>query len=283
MSELNKAVTWGFGLGCGCLLLLLFLFFGFMIFGAIIAPRVIDPPPVKPAVQQDRVDLKKESSAAPIKPREEVERMREEQPKTTQDETKAPEAPARSEAQSITREFVIICEDDPASLYEAIDSEKALLKIPAKTKLEVKSKRDVRQGRIIVTWFEVCYKDKTGWVSQYHTTGDLIKEIASGGESSTPMPGQDDVRVGTFTKEAKKTFQEWVLQNMAVTHFEYPQGSDSSIWVRLKPDLYKTKEGAETAAVGIARAYKLQTGYEGLVIVTVWHHSKDEIFAKGNL
>ncbi len=148
MSDLNKAVTWGFGLGCGCLLLLLFLFFGFMIFGAIIAPRVIDPQPVKPAVQQDRdrVDLKKESSADPIKPREEVERKREEQPKTTQDETKAPEAPARNEAQSAVKEFACIEKGVTSNLREAPNGTKTLAKIPPETRLEIISKREVRSG-----------------------------------------------------------------------------------------------------------------------------------------
>ena len=36
-----------------------------------------------------------------------------------------------------------------------------------------------------------------------------------------------------------------------------PQGSDSSIWVRFAPELYETKDSAETAAVRLARDLSL--------------------------
>ena len=73
------------------------------------------------------------------------------------------------------------------------------------------------------------------------------------------------------------------MKNTAVTYLEYPEDSDWQIWVRLTPDKYTTKDNVESIALQLARAYKMQTGFDKLVIVTVWHPNKAEIFAKGRL
>jgi len=85
------------------------------------------------------------------------------------------------------------------------------------------------------------------------------------------------------SSEAKEKFEAWALNNSAVTYLEYPEDSDWQIWVRLTPDKYTTKKNAEQIALFLARAYRLQTGFEGLVIVTIWDPEKSKVFAKGRL
>lgn len=53
------------------------------------------------------------------------------------------------------REFVFIDKATPAPLREAPDGTRSLGKIPAGTKIEIKSKKDIRSGMIVVTWYEV--------------------------------------------------------------------------------------------------------------------------------
>jgi hypothetical protein len=81
----------------------------------------------------------------------------------------------------------------------------------------------------------------------------------------------------------KEKFKKWALQNASVTYLEYPDNSDWQIWVKLKPEKYTTKENIEKIALSLARGYKLQTGFENLVSVSVWHLNKSEIVAKGRL
>lgn len=182
-----------------------------------------------------------------------------------------------------TREFAIIDKAVPATLREAPNGKNSLGKIPAGTKIEIKSKKEVRSGMLVVTWYEVKYKGRNGWISQYVTIGDIIKEDDSGKKTSVRAEGADKVRYGSFNEQAKENFKSWALNNTAVTYFEYPEGSDWQIWIRLTPDKYTTKENVESIALYFAKAYKMQTGFDKLVIVTVWHPYKNEVFVKGRL
>lgn len=181
------------------------------------------------------------------------------------------------------REFTIIDKANPATLREAPDGRSSLGKIPAGTKLEIKSKKDIRSGRFVVTWYEVNYNGTNGWISQYVTMGDIIKEDDSGQKNTVRAKGADAVREGTFNKEVKENFKKWALNNTAATYFEYPEGSDWQIWVKLTPDKYTTKNNVESIALQLAKAYKIQTGFNKLVIVTVWYPNKSKIFTKGRL
>lgn len=181
------------------------------------------------------------------------------------------------------REFVVIDKTTPATLREMPNGTSSLGKIPAGTKLEVESKKDIRSGMLVVTWYEVNYKGRNGWISQYVTTGDITKEDDSGKESSVRAEGTDKVRHGRFNKQAKESFKSWALNNTAVTYLEYPEGSDWQIWVRFTPDKYTTIDNVESIALQLAKEYKMHTGFDKLVIVTVWHPYKAEIFAKGRL
>jgi hypothetical protein len=277
----KKRIFFGSGIlgGCGCGGMLLAAVMVFILFAVVVPPSM--PPKEKcPEFGRER---QAQSQAARQEP-EQRERERRQQREEAAENIPKPAAQTSAAKPTLPpdeKEFVTISEHDPASMYDAINGDEVLEEIPTKTKLEVKSKKDVRQGRIVLTWFEVTYKDKTGWITQYQTTGDLVTESESGKESSIRISGQDDVRLGTCTPEAKKTFKKWALDQTAVTYLEYPQGSDSSIWVTMTPDKYSSKENAESVAVNLARAYKMQTGYEGLVIVTIWHYTKDKVFAKG--
>lgn len=78
----------------------------------------------------------------------------------------------------------------------------------------------------------------------------------------------------------KARFKDWALTT-SVTSLTYPENSDWQIWITLSDTKhsYTTKENVETIAWNLAKAYKLQTGYNDLVIVTVWRHGK--VYAKG--
>jgi len=259
-------------------LLVLFLFFGVMIFGAIIAPDVLlESERVKPAMQPTEMVSARKPPAAALQNRKEVESAAEEAPMDAVQEQKAPSP------QESSKVFVSIAKGITANLRDVPNGTKTLTKIPQDTRIEIISSRDVRSGALEVTWHEVVYSGQSGWISQYDTTGDLWSHDTTGEISSSRAEGADEVRIAEFSQEAKVAFQSWILKNTAATYLEYPQGSDSSIRVRFAPELYETKDSAETAAVRLARDYKLQTGYKGHVIVTVWHHAKDEIFAKGRL
>jgi hypothetical protein len=181
------------------------------------------------------------------------------------------------------REFVVIDTANPATLREAPNGRSSLGNIPAGTKIEIRSKKDVRSGMLVVTWYEVTYEGRKGWISQYVTMGDIIQEDASGRKSTVREKGADKVREGTFDQQAKEDFKSWALNNTTTTYLEYPEGSDWQIWVRLSPEKYTTKANVEAIAIYLAKAYKMQTGFDKLVIVTVWYPYKNEVFAKGRL
>ena len=108
------------------------------------------------------------------------------------------------------------------------------------------------------------------------TTSTTNKQSSVHSQKSVPKKPR-------VSQEAQEKFKTWALQNTAVTYVEYPEKSDWQIWVKLKPEKYTPKENVENIALSIARAYKLQTGFKELVIVTVWHPQKSEIVAKGRL
>ena len=82
--------------------------------------------------------------------------------------------------------------------------------------------------------------------------------------------------------QKQKLFKDWAINNTAVTYFEYPNGSDYQIWIKMTTDKYSTKQNAELIAQQFGRYYKQQTGYTGLVIVSVWDYN-NKIFAKGKV
>ena len=181
------------------------------------------------------------------------------------------------------REFVIIDKAAPATIREAPNGRSSLGKIPAGTKIEINGKKEIRSGMLVVTWYKVSHNGKNGWISQYVTMGDIIKEDDAGVKSSVRAKGADEVRYGGFNKQAKENFKSWALRNTAVTYLEYPENSDWQIWVKLKPNKYTTKNNVESIALQLARAYKMQTGFNKLVIVSVWYPHKAKIFVKGRL
>lgn len=83
------------------------------------------------------------------------------------------------------------------------------------------------------------------------------------------------------TDQQKNEFKSWALNNTEVTSLTYPEDSDWQLWITLSDEKhsYTTKEDVETIASTTARYYKLQTGYKGLVIVTVWRNGS--VYAKG--
>jgi len=180
------------------------------------------------------------------------------------------------------KEFVIIEKKVTATLREAPNGTSSLGKIPSGTKIQIISKKEVPSGPLLVVWYEVKFKGKIGWISQYNTTGDIIKEDGEGNKHSVKEQGTDKVRFKPFDEQAKNDFKAWALKNTAVTSLEYPMGSDQMIWVKLKHEKYTTKDNVESIASNLARYYKMQTGYKNHVIVTVWHPFKDEWVAKGS-
>jgi len=84
-----------------------------------------------------------------------------------------------------------------------------------------------------------------------------------------------------ITDQQKNKFKTWALNNTDVISLSYPENSDWQIWITLSDDKYSytVKEDVEKIASTTARYYKLQTGYKGLVVVTVWRN--DSVYAKG--
>ncbi len=190
LSELNKAITWGFGLGCGCLVLVLFLFFGVMIFGAIIAPDVLlESERVKPAMQPTEMVSARKPLAAPLQNPKEVESAAEQAP---MDAVQEQQAPSPQESPKV---FVSIAKGVMANLRDVPNGTKTLTRIPQDTRIEVISSRDVRSGVLLVTWYEVVYSGQSGWVSQYDTTGDLWSDDTTEEISSSRAEGADEVRI----------------------------------------------------------------------------------------
>ena len=110
--------------------------------------------------------------------------------------------------------------------------------------------------------------------------------VVMGGSSSTT-----EVKTSTVEKvkveapvvsaELKNKFLNWAVEATAVTEIYYPEDAiEGSIWVKLTKDKYTSKENVKTIASELARYYKLQTGYTGLTIVTVFDLSND-VYAKG--
>ena len=89
------------------------------------------------------------------------------------------------------------------------------------------------------------------------------------------LPDSDDDKGATQVKTTT------ALNNTDVTSLSYPENSDWQIWITLSDEKhsYTTKEDIENIASSTARYYKLQTGYKGLVVVTVWRN--DSVYAKG--
>jgi len=180
------------------------------------------------------------------------------------------------------REFVIIDKSASASVRPSPNSSSSLGKLKAGKKVEILEKQDVRGGMLVVTWYKIKFKGKDGWISQYVTMGDIIKEnISSGSIEKSRALGADDVRMGNFNQDAKDNFKQYALDTLAVTWFEYQ--SDWQIWVKLEPYKYTTKANVKEIAQYLARAYKTQTQYKGAVVVTVWDLNKDKIWANGKV
>ena len=97
-----------------------------------------------------------------------------------------------------------------------------------------------------------------------------IFTIGCGGGSSSPK----------VSEEKKNAFKDWAIKSTAVTYLEFPDNSDYSIWVKMTADKYASKQNAEVIAQQIGRYYKTQTGYDGMVITTVWDYN-NKIFVKG--
>lgn len=132
-------------------------------------------------------------------------------------------------------------------------------------------------------------KENNGWFKKDIGIFPLIIVLAI---VMSWFPDDDDnkdatqVKVATVQKvdvtdQQKNKFESWALNNTEVTSLTYPEDSDWQLWITLsdKKHSYTTKEDVETIASTIARYYKLQTGYNSLVIVTVWRNGR--VYAKG--
>ena len=89
-------------------------------------------------------------------------------------------------------------------------------------------------------------------------------------------------KIGSNIKALRSEKGITLLEARTVGDLTYRDGSDWQIWVQLEPQKYSSPENAQAIAEFLARAYRGQTGYDDLVIVTVWTLGKDPaIYAKG--
>lgn len=185
---------------------------------------------------------------------------------------------------AVNREYAVIDKLGPVRVLSAPDKGSETGRIQPGTKVEILGKKDVQSGRLIVTWYRIKFNNADGWISQYVTTGKIISEdVATKNVTQTKAPNADQPKLATFSQASKNNFKKWALKTTSVTYLEYPDNSNWQIWVRLQPDKYTTKENLEQIALWLAKAYKLQTGFNDYVVVTIWHYSKNEVVVKGKL
>ena len=70
------------------------------------------------------------------------------------------------------REFAVI--DDAAEsarVAAAPGTDRSLGRIPAGTRVEILEKRDIKSGMLTVTYYQISFNGKRGWISQYVTAG----------------------------------------------------------------------------------------------------------------
>jgi len=79
------------------------------------------------------------------------------------------------------REYVTIDKIGPARVLSHPPDGQLITRIPASTRVEILGKRDCRTGIATQTWYKIKVDSKTGWISQYVTTGNIIKEPLDGG------------------------------------------------------------------------------------------------------
>ena len=180
------------------------------------------------------------------------------------------------------REFVVIDTSVPITEVSSQPySKETIGPLRAGTRVEIFEKRDVRTGRFWVTWYRIKLKGKTGWISQYETTGDIIAEDGEGTVTTTRAPGTGKPREAKFDAEAQKAFKTYALKNLAVRSLEYR--GEGAIWVKLSPDKYTTEEHVQKIAENLARAYRLQTNFPGPITVTVLDPQQPIVWATGRL
>jgi len=132
-------------------------------------------------------------------------------------------------------------------------------------------------------------KENSGWFKKDIGIFPLIIVLAiiiSWFPDSDDDKGATQVKTTTvqntdITDQQKNKFKSWALNNTDVISLSYPENSDWQIWITLSDEKhsYTTKEDIENIASSTARYYKLQTGYKGLVVVTVWRNGS--VYAKG--
>lgn len=114
-----------------------------------------------------------------------------------------------------------------------------------------------------------------GWLIS-NFTGVSTDNEKSPSAQSKPAVEQEVVSV-----DKKRKFMDWAIKSGGVTWISFPKdGIEGSIWVTLSDEKYVYGDLEEIASF-LARAYKLQTKYKGLVIVTVWNKNRSDYVAKG--
>jgi len=183
-------------------------------------------------------------------------------------------------AQEQVKEYVEIAPPAPRILAAPLDGN-MLGRIQPGKKVEILEKREMKSGRLYSTWYRIKYKGRNGWISQYVTTGKIIRAKVGGKKKIVKAPYSDSPKIAKFDKKGKEIFKKWALKNTAITWLEYQE--DGIIWVRLSPEKYTTKSNVKAIAKNIAKFYKLQTNYNKPIIVTVWDPYKAKIWGKGKL
>jgi hypothetical protein len=202
-----------------------------------------------------------------------------EKPSTAAPKAIAPSGPTPLPVKS--RRYVTIDNVGPARVLSAPGEEPVLGRIPALARTEIFGSRDVRSGALSQTWYKVKVDGRTGWISQYTTTGEIVSESESGASTSQRAAFQSDPlakRANYSFPTAQQAFREWTLRSGGVTwvHFE----SDHQIWVTLSAEKYAMGD-LKAIAQHLARAYVVQTDLERDAVVTVWNAERTRYLAKG--
>jgi hypothetical protein len=127
----------------------------------------------------------------------------------------------------------------------------------------------------------MLFKKEIGVIPLIIVLAIVMSWFPDSDDNETTQVKTTTVQKVDVTDQQKNKFKSWALNNTDVTILSYPEDSDWQIWITLSDEKYSytTKEDIETIASSTARYYKLQTGYDSLVVVTVWRNGS--VYAKG--
>lgn len=112
--------------------------------------------------------------------------------------------------------------DGPLNKTMTIADEKALIRIPANTVLDVLEKKALQQGKVRIWFYRVAYKNKEGWLNEHFTTSssgpptlgvNVFPELEDIGATGDRMKADLKKKLEKVEKESKASVVDAVAVN----------------------------------------------------------------------